>query len=54
MGAANEGNIRGGWLYTNFDSGKVYLNYQGDMIDGNILVPDHELINEFYDENKEY
>ena len=51
MGAVNEGNIRGGWLYTNFDSGKVYLNYQGDMIDdeGNILVPDHELINEFYE-----
>jgi len=51
VNAVNQGNIRDGWLYTNFDSGKVYLNYQGDMIDdeGNILVPDHELINEFYE-----
>jgi len=49
--AADRGNIRHGWLYTNFDEGKVYINYQGDMIDddGNILVPDHEQINEFYE-----
>jgi len=50
-GAANNGHIKHGWLYTNFETGKVYLNYQGDMIDdeGNILVPDHEQINEFYE-----
>jgi hypothetical protein len=49
--AVNHGTIEHGWLKVNFDSGKVYINYQGDMIDnsGNILVPDHELINEFYE-----
>ena len=51
QGAYNEGYIKDGFLYVNFDSGKVYLNYMGDMVDeeGNILVPDHELINEYYE-----
>jgi hypothetical protein len=50
-GAINEANIENGFLKTNFESGKVYINYMGDMIDdnGNILVPDHELINEYYE-----
>lgn len=50
-GAANEARIEHGWLKTNFETGKVYINYMGDMVDddGNILVPDHELINEFYE-----
>lgn len=49
--AANQATIENGFLKTNFETGKVYLNYQGDMIDnnGNILVPDHEYINEFYE-----
>ncbi len=43
--------IRDGWLYTSFEHGKVYLNYMGDLEDeeGNLLVPDHELLNEFYE-----
>ncbi len=43
--------IKDGWLYTNFQTGKVYLNYQGLMEDddGNLLVPDHDLINEYYE-----
>ena len=47
----NEGWIKGGFLFTTFQTGKVYLNYQGQMEDedGNLLVPDHDLINEYYE-----
>jgi hypothetical protein len=47
----NEGWIKGGFLFTTFDTGKVYLNYQGQMEDddGNLLVPDHDLLNEYYE-----
>ncbi len=47
----NEGWIKHGFLYTSFKTGKVYLNYQGQMEDdeGNLLVPDHDLINEYYE-----
>lgn len=50
-GALNEAQIENGFLKTNFESGKVYLNYMGDMIDdeGNVLVPDHEYLNEYYE-----
>jgi hypothetical protein len=43
--------IKDGWLYLNFDSGKVYINYQGLMEDneGNLLVLDHDMINEYYE-----
>ena len=49
--APNEGWIKDGFLYTTFDTGKVYLNYQSSMEDdeGNLLVPDHELLNEYYE-----
>ena len=47
----DEGWIKHGFLYTNFKTGKVYLNYQGQMEDeeGNLLVPDHDLLNEYYE-----
>jgi hypothetical protein len=47
----NQGWIKNGFLYTTFDTGKVYLNYQGDLVDdnGNLLVPDHELLNDYYE-----
>ena len=47
----DEGWIKHGFLYTNFQTCKVYLNYQGQMEDdeGNLLVPDHDLINEYYE-----
>lgn len=47
----NTATIKNGWLYTSFDNGKVYINYQGDMEDeeGNLLVPDHEVLNDFYE-----
>lgn len=43
--------IKDGWLYTNFKTGKVYLNYQGMLEDEdcNLLVPDHPLLNEYYE-----
>ena len=48
---ADEGWIKHGFLFTNFQTGKVYLNYQGQMEDdeGNLLVPDHDLLNEYYE-----
>ena len=47
----NEGWLKDGYLYTNFEHGKVYLNYQGALEDeeGNLLVPDHDMINEYYE-----
>lgn len=47
----NEGWLKDGFLNTTFQHGKVYLNYQGDLTDdnGNLLVPDHELLNDFYE-----
>lgn len=43
--------IKDGWLYTSFETGHVYINYQGHLEDneGNLLVPDHEAINEYYE-----
>jgi hypothetical protein len=43
--------IKNGFLYTNFDEGKVYIDYIGAMEDeeGNLLVLDHELINPYYE-----
>ena len=39
------------WLHTSFDHGKVYINYQGTLEDteGNLLVPDHPGLNEYYE-----
>lgn len=45
------GVIRDGWLQTSFTTGKVYLNYQGYLENekGELLVPDHDLLNEYYE-----
>jgi len=47
----NEGWIKNGFLHTTFDCGKVYLNYQGELEDedGNMMVPDHALLNDYYE-----
>lgn len=47
----NKARIYNGFIETTFDSGTIYLNYMGDMIDdeGNVMVPDHELLNEYYE-----
>lgn len=45
------GEIKDGFLKTNFKTGKVYINYQGAMedTDGNLLVLDHPYCNEYYE-----
>jgi len=51
MNSTFEGWIKDGFLFMNFETGNVYLNYQGAMEDeaGNLLVPDHDLLNEYYE-----
>lgn len=47
----NEGYIKDGFVFTNLETGNLYINYQGNMEDeeGNLLVPDHPMINEYYE-----
>jgi hypothetical protein len=47
----DQGWLKGGFLFTTFDTGKVYINYMGEMEDdqGQLMVPDHALINEYYE-----
>jgi hypothetical protein len=47
----DQGYLKNGYLFTTFDTGKVYVNYMGEMEDenGNLLVPDHALINDYYE-----
>jgi hypothetical protein len=49
--AKNTAFIRDGYIYTSFQDGELYLNYEGLLEDeeGNLLVLDHPLINEFYE-----
>jgi len=50
-GCPNEGKIEHGFLLLSVDSAQVYVNYMDDMVDeeGNVIVPDHEMINEYYE-----
>lgn len=43
--------IKNGFIYTNIDEGKVFISYQGSLEDdeGNLLVLDHPMINEYYE-----
>jgi len=47
----NTGWIQDGYLHTNFPDGKVYINYQGALEDddGNLLIPNHDMITEYYE-----
>lgn len=47
----NTAYIKNGFIYPSFTTGNIYVNYQGMMEDneGNLLVPDHDLLNEFYE-----
>lgn len=49
--AHNKAQIRDGFIFTNIEIGRVHLNYQGNMEDeeGNLLILDHPLVNEFYE-----
>lgn len=46
-----QGYIKHGYLYTNFDEGRLFISYQGALEDdeGNLLVLDHPMINEYYE-----
>ncbi len=43
--------IRDGYIYTNFTSGKIYINYQAQMEnhEGELIVMDHPMVNEYYE-----
>lgn len=43
--------IKDGYLYSTLECAKIYINYQGMPEDdeGNLLVPDHDLLNEYYE-----
>ena len=43
--------IKDGFVWTNLECGNMYINYEGAMedSDGNLLVPDHPLLNEYYE-----
>jgi len=45
------GYIQNGYLYTNIEEGNLFLSYQGALEDeqGNLLVLDHPMINEYYE-----
>ena len=45
------GYIQNGFLYTNIEQGNLFLSYQGALEDnqGNLLVLDHPMINEYYE-----
>jgi hypothetical protein len=47
----NLGYIKNGYIYTNIDSGRLFISYQGALEDeeGNLLVLDHPMINEYYE-----
>lgn len=49
--AKDEAYIKDGWIYTNFEEGNLYINYQGTLEDseGNLMVPDHPYLNEYYE-----
>jgi hypothetical protein len=45
------GYIKNGFIYANIESGRLFISYQGAMEDheGNLLVLDHPMINEYYE-----
>lgn len=47
----NDAQLSNGWLYSAAREGRIYLNYQAEMVDenGDLVVPDHDLLNEYYE-----
>jgi len=45
------GRLKDGFIYMNIETGKLYINYQGALEDedGNLLILDHPMINEYYE-----
>jgi len=51
MRCGNTAYIKDGFIFSNFSEGNFYINYQGGLedYDGNLLVVDHPLLNEYYE-----
>lgn len=49
--AVNEAEIKNGFIYASIETGQIYISYEGAMEDdeGNLLVLDHPMINEYYE-----
>ena len=49
--APHTAEIKNGFIETSFKTGKLYINYEGALEDeeGNLLVPDHDRLNEYYE-----
>lgn len=49
--APDQAYIKDGFVWTNFHCAHLYINYEGAMEDdeGNLLVPNHPLLNEYYE-----
>jgi len=49
--SATNGEIKNGYIYTNLEEGQIYISYEGALEDeeGNLLVLDHPMINEYYE-----
>ena len=49
--APDEAYIQDNFIWTSFQDGNLYINYQGALEDedGNLLVPDHPMLNEYYE-----
>jgi len=47
----HKAHIKNGFIYTNIEEGKLFISYQGALEDheGNLLVLDHPMINEYYE-----
>jgi hypothetical protein len=47
----DQGWLKDGFLFTTFQDGVVYVNYQGELQDeeGNLMVPDHPMLNDYYE-----
>jgi hypothetical protein len=43
--------IKNGFIYTNIEEGRLFISYQGALedLEGNLLVLDHPMINEYYE-----
>jgi len=49
--ARDQAYIKDNFIWTNLECGNLYINYEGAMEDseGNLLVPNHPLLNEYYE-----
>lgn len=51
VNSPDEAWIQGDFIFTSLDTANIYISYQGHLEDedGNLLVPDHPQINEYYE-----